>query len=157
MVDFSVLSQYPVLSKTVFGNTLFQYMETFAILLATVVVAKVLYYLVKRYVQGLAAKNESSPDELLIKALETPFVLFVLIIGLNISVSPLTLPANIAGMFSNMIKVLLILNAAAVVAAIVDVLFDEFLMPYAKRSASKLDAQLLPILKNCARAIVFAL
>ncbi len=157
MVDFSVLSKDPVLSRSVFGNTLFQYMEMFAILLATLVVAKVLYYLVKRYVQGLAAKNGSSPDELLIKALETPFVLFVLIIGLNLSVAPLTLPTDIAGMFSNLIKVLLILNAAAVVAAVVDVLFDEFLMPYAKKSASKLDEQLLPVLKNCARAIVFAL
>ncbi len=157
MVDFSTLSQYPVLSKAVFGNTLLQYLEMLLILMATLVTAKVLYYIIKKYAQALVAKTETDLDDLLLKALETPFILFVLIIGLNFSVTPLTLPADIAGMFANLIKVLLILNAAAVVAAIIDVLFDEFLVPYAKKSASKLDDQLVPVLKNCARAIVFAL
>jgi MscS family membrane protein len=125
--------------------------------MATIITAKVLYYIIKKYVQALVAKTETDLDDLLLKALENPFIFFVLIIGLNFSVTPLTLPPDIAGMFANLIKVLLILDGAAVFAAIIDVLFEKFLVPYAKKSSSKLDDQLVPILKNSVRILVFAL
>ncbi len=160
MVDFSALTpltQHPVLSKVVFGNTLLQYSEAFLALMATVILAKVLYYIIKKYVQALVEKTETDLDDLLLKALETPFLLFVLILGLNFAVGLLTLPADIAGVFANLVKVLLIVNCAAVVAAIMDVLCDEFLTPYAKKSESKLDDQLVPIVKNGGRALVFIL
>jgi MscS family membrane protein len=157
MVDFSILSQYPVLSKIVFGNTLLQYLEALLMMLATVIAAKALYYVIKKYVQALVAKTETDLDDLLLKALETPVVFFVLIIGLNFSVGPLTLQPDVASVFSNLVKVLLTLDAAWIAAAVVDVFFEKFLTPYARRSRSKLDDQLVPILKNGANIIIFTL
>jgi MscS family membrane protein len=124
-------------------------------LLGTVIIAKIAYYIIKKYVQALTAKTQTDLDDLLLKSLEKPFVFFILIIGLNISVNTLTLSTSISSVFSNLIMVLLTLNAAAVVAAIVDVLFEKFIIPITKKSESKLDDQLVPMFKNGARIIVF--
>lgn len=156
-MDFSTLMQYPILSAMYFGNTLLQYLETLLIVLGTVIVAKVAYYIIKKYVQALTARTATNLDDLLLAELEKPFLFFILILGLNFSVTPLTLPAGVASFFFNLIKVLLTLNGAWVVSALIDVAFEEFLVPYAKKSKSKLDDQLVPILKTGATIVVFAL
>ena len=157
MVDFSAIAQYPILSGTYFGNTLLQYLEALLILLATVIVAKVAYYIIKKYVQALTAKTATNLDDLLLAELEKPFIFFILILGLNFSVTPLSVPPGAMSVFSNLIMVLLTLNGAWVVSALVDVLFEEFLVPYAKKSKSKLDDQLVPILKGGSSVVIFAL
>ncbi len=154
-MDTSALANYPILSQALLGNSILQYMTMLLMLLGTVIIAKVAYYIIKKYVQALTAKTQTDLDDLLLKALEKPFIFFILILGLNLSVGTLTLPIGVSSVFSNLIMVLLTLNIAAVIAAIVDVLFEKFLVPIAKKSDSKLDDQLVPMFKNGARIIVF--
>jgi len=157
MPDLSLITQNTLLTGVYFGNTLLQYLETLVVILGTVIVAKAAYYIIKKYVQALTAKTATNLDDLLLAALEKPFIFFIIILGLNFSVTPLTVPAGIMSVFSNLIKVLLTLNGAWVVSALLDVAFEEFLVPYARKSKSKLDDQLVPILKTGTSIIVFAL
>ena len=157
MVDLSFISDYPILQETYFGNTLLQYLTSLLILLGTAIVAKIVYFIIKKYIKALTAKTETNLDDLLIDSLEMPFIFFLVIIGLNLSVIPLTVPENVNLVFSNVIKILFILNGAWVLTALINVVVEKFLAPYTKKSKSKLDGQLVPILANGMRVIVFAL
>lgn len=157
MSDLSLAMQYPILSQTYFGNTLLQFAYFFLILLGTVIGAKILYFIMKKYLQGFTAKTETDLDDLLVNALEKPVVFLLFIFGLSISVSPLTLDAGVLVTFGNFIGVLFTLGLAWVVVALMDVGIEKFIVPFTRRSKSKLDDQLVPIVKNGLKSIVIIL
>lgn len=157
MIDsaLAMISEYTLLSETYFGNTLLQWLTTLLIVLGTVIGAKIVYFIIKKYVQRAAARTESDLDDLLVKAMEKPVIFFVFILGLNIAISPLTLEEGVVSTYENLISVLITLNIAWIVIALLDVVVEKFLVPFTRESRSKLDDQLVPILKNGLKAIVF--
>jgi len=157
MTDLSLIANYTILSDTYFGNTLLQYFFALLILLGTAIAAKVLYYIIKKYFQAMAARTESDLDDLLLHSLEKPVIFFVVVLGLSISASPLTLESDALNTFNNLIGVLLTLNIAWVIVALIEVAVDKFIVPFTKESRSKLDDQLVPIIKNGLKSIVFIL
>jgi MscS family membrane protein len=157
MTDFSVIANYTILSDTYFGNTLLQYIFALLILLGTAIAAKIIYFIIKKFIHSIAAKTETDLDDLLLKALEKPIVFFIIVLGLSISVTPLTLEKDLLATFNNLIGVLITLNVAWLVVALIEVGVDKFIVPFTKESRSKLDDQLVPIFKNGLKSIVFIL
>jgi MscS family membrane protein len=157
MGDFSLISEIPILSESYFGNTLLSWLFSFLIILGAVIGAKIVYFIIKKYIAAVAARTETDLDDLLVRALEKPVIFFIIILGLSVSISPLTLEQGIVETFNNLIGVLITLNVAWIVVALLDVAIDKFLVPFTRESKSKLDDQLVPILKNGLKSIVFIL
>ena len=157
MSDLSLALQYPILAQEYFGNTLMQYTYSLLIVLGTVIGAKILYFIMKKYAQRITAKTETDLDDMLLAALEKPVIFLLFIMGLSASIAPLTLDESVLETFGNLIGILLTLDVAWIVIALLDVVIGKFIVPFTRSSKSKLDDQLLPILKNGLKTIVFVL
>ncbi|MFH1448745.1 MAG: mechanosensitive ion channel family protein [Candidatus Micrarchaeota archaeon] len=148
---------FPFLNNVFFGNTVLQYAESLLIILASVVVAKVMYYLIKKYVYSLTAKTKSDLDDVLVDIIEEPAVFIIVILGIWYSRTPLTLTPELNGFFNGLIGTLITLDIAWLLIRVSDVLIQRYLVPLTEKSKSKLDDQLLPILKNGIRSIIVIL
>jgi MscS family membrane protein len=146
------LVQYlPFLENEFFGNTVLQYSVALMIILGVLAVVKIVYFLIKKYGYRLTAHTETDLDDKLLDIFEEPFVLAVGVFGLRYALAFLTLPEGFA---DNLVQVLLVVTGAWFLVRLVDLLFEAVFMPLADKSKSKLDDQLMPILRKGLKAIV---
>ena len=154
MANIPLTIQYPILSEAYFGNTVLQYIYALLIVLAAVIAAKIAYFIFKKYVHAIARKTENDLDDLLVKALEKPFIFLVLIIGLRLSASALSMASDVTQLFNNLIGVLLTLDIAWFAMSLINVAVDKVVIPMARKSRSKLDDQLVPTFRDGLKAVV---
>lgn len=141
-----------LLAGTYFGSNLAQYLMFLASVIAAVIASRVLYFLIKKYGTILTSKTETKFDDLVIEAMEKPMFFGGFIAGLFIGYMFLT--PNIAFVtnnFSKAISALILIDIAWLSLKLVDGFIDSFLVPIADKTESKLDDQLIPILRKISK------
>ena len=145
------------LGSVFFGNTLMQYGQSLLIVLASVVLAKAAYYVIKKYVYMLTAKTETKLDDILVEVMEKPLLALIIILGISYARTPLVLPPGINSFFEAFIGVLLTLDITWFIMRFSDGMIKSYVVPMTERSPSKLDDQLVPIVKNGLKAIILVI
>lgn len=148
------MADIPFLDNVVFGNTLAQYGHALLIVLASIVLAKIVYYVIKKYVYILTAKTETKLDDILVEVMEKPLVALIVILGISYARSPLVLPPDMNNFVEAFVGVLLTLDIAWFIMRFSDGIIQNYVVPMAEKSQSKLDDQLVPIVKNGVKAII---
>ena len=149
--------EIPFVNIVFFGNAIWQYILSLLIILGSVVAAKAAYYVIKHYIKAFTAKTETKLDDILVEVMEGPLLALIIILGVSYARTPLILPEGINSTINAFIGVLLTLDVAWFLMKLSDGLIQNYVTPMAANSASKLDDQLVPILKNGARIIIFIL
>jgi len=137
-----------------YGNTLEQYIVFFLIALASFLVGKVLYYLFKYEVRKITAKTKTRFDDMFIDIVEEPLVLMFVIIGLSFAFQTLSLDAGMMGMVNAGLGILASINVIWFAVRFFDVLLGEYLQPFVGKSETKLDDEMMPILRKGVKAII---
>lgn len=138
----------------VYGNTLWQYLLFSLTVIASFLVGKVVYYLLKNRVQKMAERTEMQFDDILVKILQGPLVLTIVIIGLMAGLGFLTLPEDMALFVSNVLSVLISLAIIWFAIRLSDAVIDAYMHPFTAKTETKLDEELLPILKKGVKALI---
>ncbi|MBI2598092.1 MAG: mechanosensitive ion channel family protein, partial [Candidatus Diapherotrites archaeon] len=145
-------------SGTYFGNTLEQYSLFFATIIAFVLLGKMANYVLLNHVKRLAAKTRSEMDDVMIEAVSAPLAFFSLVLGVYIGLNTfLTLEASLKQTASNVLGLLFILDLAWFLVKIVDGFVIHFLVPLTKRTRSRMDDQLIPIISKGLKAAVIVM
>jgi len=153
-----IISNIPFLGTDVFGTPLGGYILTMLCVLMTAIMAKVLYYIFKTYIRRITEKTKSDIDDIIIDMVEEPLVVFVVIIGLWLSIYLfINLEPSLLNLISNIRDVLIILTLIWLLTRLFDKLFDIYIIPYTKGTKSKLDDQLVPIIKDGVRLTIFGI
>jgi MscS family membrane protein len=137
-----------------FGNTLFEYFLAFGAILLFILLGKTFYYYSNSYFKKQADKTNTRYDNLIIDALEGPAVLLIISLGFLVGINILFIQEGIRNILINLVTVALVYSAVWALTRLVDILVGEYLMSLAKRTDTKLDNQLLPILKKGLKVIV---
>lgn len=145
------------LEITVFGTTILNYAYFLFTVLGTIILAKIVYYILKGSVSRFTKKTKTKLDELLLKNLEKPFILLILIFGVQFGLTFLSLPNGYGDTVLNILGVLLTFNIAWFVVGILDAFIENYVEELTKKTSSKLDDQILPILKKGIFIIIFTL
>ncbi|MBI4052616.1 MAG: mechanosensitive ion channel family protein [Candidatus Diapherotrites archaeon] len=156
---FAVLLQFSsgFFSREYFGNAISQYVVFLAIVGISVLVAKAADYLIKNWFRRLADKSSNKFDDLVLDVIEKPLVLAIVIAGIFIGYHFLSFPDAIDGIFRNIIQILYILVGAWLAMRFVDALIKEYLEPLSAKTESKLDDQLIPILRKVVKAAILTI
>lgn len=147
----------PFLNNNLFGNTVIQYGQALLIILASVVLAKIVYFLVKKYVYMVTAKTKTDLDDILVDIIEEPAVFIIVIAGIWYSQNVLNVTPDISNFFNSLVGVLITLDVTWLLMRITEVLIQRYLVPITQKSKSKLDDQLVPIIKNGIKAIILVM
>ena len=162
------------LSQTFYQNTLLDWAISFGIILGAVILAKITYWIIGRFVKKVTAKTKTSLDDLLVDKLEEPVVYAIAIIGFFWAFMRLSLGSpeldiegqlligengeainHVQNFFSHAFTIIFTLNITWLIVRIVDAMITEYLMPIIERSESDLDDQLMPTIRKVFKLILW--
>lgn len=146
-----------IFSQTFFGNELWQYLLFFGIIILSIIIGKIFYYISKHKLRKLAAKSKTKLDDYLIDIIEEPIVLLIVTCGIWIGSRLLTLNDTFQNIFSNLTLVLIGITVTWFLVRLVDMLITHFIEPLVGKTESKLDDQILPIIRKSAKIIIVVL
>ncbi len=143
------------LNTDVAGQKLWQVMIFFVVVLVSLVAGRLLRFVFERAGNRAEAKGrEMAP--LFLKVLAKPLALVVVAAGLNVALMALELEGKIGKAASVVSQVLATVAVGYTLFRLVDVL-DHFLLRASKRTASKLDDMLTPLVGRSLRVTIVAL
>jgi MscS family membrane protein len=147
------------LNQTFLGNSLWQWLGFLLVIIATFIVRAIVRYFVDRWLKKLAARTSTEADDRILKAFRRPAFFLVYIVGfylalevLVLPIDPINLPRFITALFTS----LLIVDAAWFLYSATDIL-ALYLKRFTAGTESKLDDQLVPIVRKGCRVVVILL
>lgn len=145
------------LKNTYFGNTIAQWLTSFAIIVGVLILAKFIYWLFKTFFGRLASKTESRLDDLIVDLIEEPIVFCVTVSGIWFGIKQLVLSEKVGNWIDLGAHFLIILAATWFVARLIEAVFNHYLMPLAEKTENELDDLLLPVARKATKIAVWSM
>jgi MscS family membrane protein len=145
------------LNNDFYGNTIQDWAISFGIIVAALIIGKILYWIIGKFVKKAAAKTKSRLDDLLVDKLEEPVIYGLIIIGFYWGFQRLSFGEGVDNFFKHVFIIIIALNVTWLFVRVVDSLIEEYVMPVVSRSESDLDDQLMPIIRKTVKAAMWAL
>ena len=141
------------LDREIFGNSVYRYILLFLTILIGFVVARTVEYLLGHKLAKLAQKTTTKLDDVAIEIIKKPLKYIILLLALKIGSGFLLIPEKVEGITDNIFNVLVAAVVTYVLLRMVD-LFMAYLEPKISATESKLDDQLLPILRKTLKVFI---
>lgn len=145
------------LDKMYYGNTVTEWLLALSIIGGAFVVAKLLYWIFGGVLKAMTRKTKSSFDDLILDTVQQPVVLIITILGIRYGIERLTLPETADVWAAGGAQFAIVLAITWLIARLLDVVYQRYLMPLADQSENTLDDQLFPILRRVTRFIVWSM
>ena len=140
------------------GIPLFNFIIFFAVIVMAALVGKTVSFISKNVLRKLAKKTKNEMDDILLNIIEGPIILLILTGGLWLGFPFLGVTdEGIISLFNNVMETLTIAIVAWFILRFIDEAIEKFLEPLAAKTESKLDEQLIPVLKNVAAIAVIVM
>ena len=146
-----------IFSETYYGNSLGSWFVTLAIIVTSVFVAKLLYWISGNVVRRIVGRTETRLDDIIVDMIEEPVVFALAAAGIWYGLSYLTLPAAADRWIGNVFQVLIVLSIGWLITRLLDSLYREYIVPLTEKTETDLDDQLLPVLRKGTKIIVWGL
>lgn len=140
-----------------YGNTVQFWIISLLFMLGAVVVGKVTYWLIGKFIKALTKKTKTKLDDLLVDKLEEPFVFAMVITGIWWGFERLNFKPGLDEFLDHTFMIVYVLNITWMIARTLDAIIEEYLVPITEKSESDLDDQLLPIVRKGLRSVIWAL
>lgn len=145
------------LSQTFYGNSVKDWAISLGIIVAAIIIAKILYWIIGNIVKRAAAKTKSQLDDILVDKLEEPIVYGLVIISVYWAIHRLHFGVGVDLFFSHVFTIVFTLNITWLIVRVVDSLIEEYILPFVTRSESDLDDQLMPVIRKTIKGALWSL
>ncbi|OJJ15983.1 hypothetical protein BKI52_35000 [marine bacterium AO1-C] len=102
------------------GNTVLQYLIFLAYLIGGIVIGRILYFVLKKYVRRITRNTKTNIDDIVIDMIEEPLVALVVIVGFYFGYHQLTLGSRIYKLFTHTTDSFFTITIAWLVIRVVD-------------------------------------
>jgi small-conductance mechanosensitive channel len=104
-----------------------EYIQFLLIILIFVVIAKILHFILARYVHKIAIKTKTDLDEIILKIITKPLYLFIIFIGANISLKSLTILVQYSSVIDKIFFVIYVILITVTISKILGVFITRWL------------------------------
>jgi MscS family membrane protein len=146
-----------ILDYAIAGIDLSRWVIAFAYIVGSFIVGKLIAFISSHILRRLASKTKSKIDDIILAVVEKTLVFVILVLGIGVGVGKLGLDEKASLWMARIVGVLTTLAVAWVLDRGMDAIITEYLIPVVEKSESKLDDQLLPIVRKTARILIWAL
>lgn len=147
----------PHWSLTKWGqNSIMSLIVSLIIVIGAIIVGKLMYWIIGKFVKTLAAKTKSGLDDILVDKLEEPVVYGLVILGFYWGFNRLHFTNSVDSFFASIFMIIFILNVTWLIVRVLDSMVEEYLVPRVAKSENELQDQLLPILRKTIKAVLWA-
>jgi MscS family membrane protein len=145
------------INQTFYGNTIQQWAIFLFICLGAIVVAKIIYWISGSIIKKFTEKTETKLDDIIIDMIEEPIVVAIILFGVWYGVNTLILSDAVITWIGHVYIFLIIMNIAWLITRLFDAVFQEYILPFAEKTKTDFDDQLLPLLRRGFKSIVWIL
>ncbi len=134
------------------------YLIALLIIVLSLVVAKICYFLIGRYFKKLAAKTKSRIDDEILAIIHKPIYYIILLIGLQISVSYLLISEGFtqySDLFSKTILIAAVILVSWVAAKMSDILMNNLGRRLAGKTKTTVDDEAIPFLSKIIKIAIY--
>lgn len=146
-----------ILESTYYNNTLLAWATSLLIILASVLLAKFVYWIIKKFVKTATSKTKSNLDDILVDTLEEPIVVFIVLIGVTIGLNQLVFSEGLDTWLHRVVYIAITINFTWLIARVIDALIQEYIVPLTESSENEFDDQIVPIARKGVRAVIWTL
>ena len=151
-----ITSWAPDWSMTKWGqNSIMSVFLSVGILISAIIIGKVLYWAIGKFVKTFAEKTKAGLDDILVDKLEEPVVYGIVILGFYWGFNRLHFTDSVDEFFASVFMIIFILNVTWLIARVVDSMVEEYVVPMVEKSDSDLDDQLLPVMRKTMKAVLW--
>ena len=143
--------------KAYYGNTIGDWAIAFVIFIASILLSKLVYYLVAKTIKQFTKRTKSKLDDIIIDKLEEPVMFAIIITGIWYGLNILNLSDWIEGIKGHAFYFVITFNIAWLIVRLLKALVDEYLVPIVEKSETDLDDQLLPIAQKAISISIWVL
>jgi MscS family membrane protein len=147
------------LGQTFLGNSLWQYVGFGLLIFATLIARVVTRHVLEGWLNKLTKRTKTEVDDQFLISIKRPVLFLVYIVGFYLALEILDLPTepvNIARFVSALFSSLIIVDAAWLLYSSSDIVVMMF-SRYTEKTESKLDDQLVPIVRRACRVTIVVL
>ncbi len=134
--------------KGFYGNTIGEWSVSLLIILSGIIIAKIVYWIISKFVKRLTKKTKTKLDDIIVDMIEEPIVFAIIIASIWYGIMQLTLPEAVMSFISKTYFFLIIINISWLITRLLDAMIQEYIVPLVEKSESDLDDQLLPIMRK---------
>lgn len=142
-------------SKQFYGNTVSQWLIALLIIVASVIIGRSIYWLIKNFVRRITSRTKTKLDNIIIDMIEEPLVFAIVLAGIWFGLSTLTFNQTMTEWIPRAYYILIIFNVAWLITRLLDSLIIEYLVPVTQETKTDLDEHLLPIARKGLKAIIW--
>lgn len=143
--------------KEFYGNTVGDWLIAFAIIIASILLAKVVFYLIGKFIKQFTKSTKSKFDDIIIDKFEEPAVFGIILLGIWYGSNTLNMSEYALSLLNNIYFFLVTINIAWFLSRLLDALMEEYLVPLVEKTESDLDDQLLPIARKALRITIWVM
>jgi MscS family membrane protein len=140
-----------------YGNTIETWALALVIILCSILIGKILYWVFGNVLKKLANKTKTKLDDIIVDMIEEPIVFAIALLGIWFAITTLSFTEALDTWIWNVFQVLIVVNVAWLITRLFDSLFKEFIVPLADKTETDLDDQLLPFVSKGVKIIVWVL
>lgn len=144
-------------SREFYHNTVGDWAISLAIIIGTLVAAKILYWVMGKIVKGLTKKTKTKLDDIMVDMLEEPLVLVATIAGVWFAMNRLSFAESVEEWLNKVYWVMIAITITWLLARLVDALIKEYVVPLTKKTEGDMDDQIIPIVRKAVRASIWIL
>ncbi|MCO6500905.1 MAG: mechanosensitive ion channel family protein [Vicingus serpentipes] len=145
------------LAKEFYHNTVLNWGITLLIIIGSIVLGKIMFWIFGNIVKKLTAKTKSKIDDIIVDMIEEPIVLALTIAGLWFGLHRLDFPEGWYVWMGKVYHILITVNVTWLVARLVDAIIEEYIVPLTEKTESDLDDQIIPIVRKGLRSSIWIL
>jgi MscS family membrane protein len=146
-----------LLQETYYGNTLLTWLTALGIIVLSVMLGKVVYWIFSKIVRAFTSRTKSKLDDIIVDMVEEPVVFIIVLVGIWFGLSVLTLPEAFGVIIGNAYQVIFALLIGWMLSRLFDAIYQEYLVPLTEKTENDLDDQLMPILRKGVKMIIWAM
>jgi len=146
-----------LLSQTYYGNTLQSWAIALTIIVLSVMLGKVIYWVFSKFVRLFTSRTKTRLDDIIVDMIEEPAVFLVIVFGIWFAFKSLVLTETVSTVIANAYQVIIALLIGWLLTRLFDALYKEYLVPLTDKTENDLDDQLLPILSKGVKMIIWAM
>ncbi|RLD45263.1 MAG: mechanosensitive ion channel family protein [Bacteroidetes bacterium] len=144
-------------SKEFYGNTVLDWVIAMSIIIASILLAKLTFFLLGRFIKQFTKRTKSKLDDIIIDKFEEPAVFGIIILGIWYGINSLSLSDGVHTLLVNTYYFLITFNVAWFITRLLDAIIEEYLVPVVEKTETDLDDQLLPVLRKAIRIAIWIL
>ena len=146
-----------MLQEIYLNNTLQTWLYAFFIASGSVIVGKLLYWIIQKTVKSYVKKTSNNLDFIFVDMMEEPLSLAIALFGLWFAFDILTLDEGIRKFVDSMFYFAILFNIAWFSTRFFDAIVEKYIVPRVKDSETDLDDVLLPIIRKVIKITIWAM